>query len=66
MTILCKSEDLVSTIIKRFRDKTLFKEPAQFIFNAKRLNETLTVAESGIKNNNYIFVISVKYAGGIN
>ena len=66
LTILCKNEDLVSTIIKKFRDKTDFKENAQFIFNAKRLNETLTVAESGIKPNSYIFVISVKYAGGIN
>ena len=66
LTILCKSEDLVSTIIERFRDKTNFRGKAQFIFNAKRLNENLTVGEAGIENNSNIFVITVKYVGGIN
>ena len=66
MTILCKSEDLVSTIIEKFRDKTNYRGKAQFIFNAKRLNENLTVGEAGIENNSNIFVITVKYAGGIN
>ena len=35
-----------------------------FIFNAKRLNETLTVAEAGINNNSVIFVLNDRNVDG--
>ena len=57
-------DDLVSDIIKKFRDKTNFKEAAKFIFNAKNLVGTLNLAEAGITPNANIFVIPTKYIKG--
>ena len=61
-TIQCSLDDKVSSVIQQFRNKAqdfdILHE--KFIFNAKRLNETLTVAESGITNNSIIYVINDK------
>ena len=60
ITIQCNLNDKVSTIIQAYRNKTqdFDVEHEKFIFNAKKLNETLTLAESGIINNSVIFVLN--------
>ena len=56
-----KSEDKVSKIIERYRrqsgDKDLSKK---FIFNAKALHPSLTVAEAGLTDNANILVVATK------
>ena len=61
-TIQCSLDDKVSTVIQQYRTKANdFDELSEkFIFNNKRLNETLTVAESGLINNSIVFVINEK------
>ena len=60
ITIQCKANDKVEEIIKKYRQKTGFKDKARFFFNAKNLCPTLTVAEAGITNNSHIFVVSIE------
>ena len=51
----------VSEIIKRYRNKASdFEDNRKFIFNAKDLNPTLTVSETGLLNNDNIFVVTTK------
>ena len=64
ISIQCMADDKVESIIKRYRQKTGFKEKAKFIYNAKNLNPSLTVAEAGITNNSFIFVISTEEVYG--
>ena len=59
--IHCTLNDKVSEVISRFRTKAQDVEDIKhekYIFNAKRLNETLTVAEAGMTNNSIIYVIN--------
>ena len=57
----CKSDEKVSEIIKRYRNKALdFEDNRKFIFNAKDLNPSLTVSETGLLNNANIFVVTTK------
>jgi len=59
--IHCTLNDKVSEVISRFRTKAQDVEDMKhekYIFNAKRLNETLTVAEAGMTNNSIIYVIN--------
>ena len=59
--IRCFSNEIVQNVIMRYRtesDDT--SELKKFIFNAKRLNETLTVQENELVNNSKIFVIDSK------
>ena len=60
VTIQCSLNDKVSTIIQAYRNKTqdFDAEHEKFIYNAKRLNETLTVAEAGMSNNSVVYVIN--------
>ena len=60
IAIQCNLNDKVSTIIKAYRNKTqdFDEEHEKFIYNAKRLNETLTCAEAGILNNSVVFVLN--------
>ena len=66
MTIQCSLNDKVSTIIQAYRNKTqdFDDKHEKFIYNAKRLNETLTCAEAGIINNSVIFVLNDKDVDG--
>ena len=57
VSIICKSNEKVSEIIKRFREKiNYFKEDIIFSFNAKKLNKDLTIDEAGLMNNSNVFV----------
>ena len=68
--IQCTLDDKVSDVIKKFRVKANDledKEHEKFLFNTKILNQTLTVAEAGMCNNSFVFVINDKdIDGGIN
>ena len=58
--IQCSLDDKVSTIIQKFRIKAKDFDVLheKFIFNGKKLNETLTAAESGLANTAVVFVIN--------
>jgi len=59
--IQCKLEEKVSEIIQRYRSKTGDNDKTKrFIFNAKLLNQDLSVAEAGLQNNSNIFVVTTK------
>ncbi len=60
LTIQCTGDELVSEVIKRFRQKSGFKGKAKFVFNAKNLVDSLSVAEAGLANNNCVFVIPLE------
>ena len=62
VAIHCKANEKVSDLILRYRTKSGFQDEAKFVFNAKNLVPSLTVAESGIYNNSYVFVVRT---GGI-
>ena len=61
-TIQCSLYDKISIVIKKFRikakDYDILNE--KFVFNGKKLNETLLVFESGLTNNAVVFVIKDK------
>ena len=67
--IQCCIDEKVSDVIQRYRAKSGDNDPTnKFIFNAKNLNQNLTVAEVGMTKNANIFVVStkgIKGAGGI-
>jgi hypothetical protein len=57
----CSSDEKVSTIIERYRAKAGDNDiNKKFIFNAKALNENLTIKEAALGNNSNIFVIKAK------
>ena len=59
--IQCTPNDKVSDIIEKYRNKANDRdETKKFIFNAKNLNASLSVAEAGITNNANIFVVATK------
>ena len=61
ITIQCTLDEKVGTIIERYRNKTGDKDTTKkFIFNAKSLNPTLSLAEAGITHNANIFVMVTK------
>ncbi len=66
ISIQCKKEEKVSTLIERYRQKTGFKGEALFTFNAKDISSKpdSTIEEIGIKNGNCIFVVSKKHVKG--
>ena len=54
-------DEKVSELIKRYRTKTGDDDTTKkFIFNAKALNESLSVAEAGLANNLNVFVVRTK------
>ena len=61
-SIQCTLNDKVSDVIQKFRTKVqdFDTKHEKFIFNAKRLCETLTVAEAGMGNNSIVYVINDK------
>ena len=61
IVIQCLPDERVSELIKRYRTKTGDNDiTKKFIFNAKALNESLTVAEAGLANNVNVFVVRTK------
>ena len=57
--VKCMPDEKVSEIIEKYRSKSGDCDPTKkFIFNARSLNQILTVAESGITNNANIFVVT--------
>ena len=66
--ILCQKNDLVYTLIDKFRIQAsyydfndFYDEDVVFIYNAKKLNYNLTVEEAGILDNSNIFVIAIPH-----
>ena len=59
ITLKVNSGDLVSDIIKKYRDKTLDKDDSKFIYNGKELNPKWTLNEAGLHNESQILVISL-------
>ena len=63
--IQCMPDEKVSEIIEKYRNKSGDHDPyKKFIFNAKPLNPSLSVADAGITNNSNIFVIITKLVKG--
>ncbi len=61
ITIQCLIDEKVGDIIQRYRTKSANnKTNIKFIFNAKELDENLTICESAIVNNSNIFVVETK------
>ena len=59
--VQCMNEDKVSSVIEKYRSKASDNDTTKkFIFNAKNLNPSLTVAEAGLTNNANIFVVATK------
>ena len=59
--VQCLPNEKVSEVIKKYRSKSGDNDPSKkFIFNAKNLNLSLTVAEADITNNANIFVVTTK------
>ena len=64
--IQCLLEEKVGEIIQRYKNKSQDNDnhSYKFIFNAKNLNESLTLAESGIKDDSIIYVVKFKHVKG--
>ena len=61
VTVQCNSEEKVSDIIEKYRNKVNdYDDSKKFIFNSKNLNPSLSLVEAGIKNNSNIFVCRIK------
>jgi hypothetical protein len=60
--IMCKSNEKMKSVIQRFLSKcgNFGNNTYIYIFNAKKINENLTVEESGLCNNGVIYVIDKK------
>ena len=67
INIQCNLNDKVSTLLQAYRKKTKDYDPEiKFIFNSKRLHESITLDEAGINNNSLIFVLNGKNLTGGN
>ena len=65
--IQCMLNDKVSDIIEKYKNKAgVVGTGKKFIFNAKNLVPSLTLAEAGITNNANIFVVETKGIKGAN
>ena len=65
ISLQCLKNEKFSEVIKRYRYKPNNNdESKRFIFNAKKINYSLTVGELGINNNANIFVESTKRVKG--
>ena len=64
--IQCTPYDKVSDIIEKYRNEAYDRDNTKkFIFNAKYLNTSLSVAEAGITNDANIFVVATKGIKGV-
>ena len=64
ISVQCTMNDKVSEIIEKYRTKSLDREKKFFIYNAKKLNESLSAAEAGINDRATIFVLDPKNVKG--
>ena len=63
--VQCLDSDKVSEVINRYRAKSGDQDPSKkFIFNAKALNASLSVAEAGLTDNANIFVVATRGVKG--
>jgi hypothetical protein len=54
----CEQNEIVENVIKRFREASNNRdENLKFIFNARNINQKLTVAEAGLTHNANIYVV---------
>ena len=61
----CHMDEKISIVIERYRNiASDFNDNEKFIFNAKALNPSITVAEAGFNNNSNIFVVETKGVRG--
>ncbi len=61
LMIQCQLNERVSDLIQRYRTKSGDRDPSKkFIFNAKNLNQSLTIEQAGITNNGNIFVVTTQ------
>ena len=59
-TVYCTPDEKISSVIDKYRNKSCDRDDTEiFIFNAKKLNHYLTVAEAGLTNNANIFVVKI-------
>ena len=64
-TVNCSLKDPISDVIKKYRKYSLDNSQTEkFIFNAKALYPSLTVAEAGLSNGSNIFVVETKGVRG--
>ena len=64
ISVQCNINDKLSDIIEKYRTKSLDKVEKFFIFNAKKLNLSLTAAEAGISDRATIFVLDPRNVEG--
>lgn len=64
ITILCKFDERIDDIIRKFRFKINCTERALFIFNTKQVDQSLTVDKSGLMNQSIIFVLPTNHIQG--
>ena len=65
LTIQSMPDEKVKEVIKRYRIKSGDNDQTKkFIFNAKNLNQELSVGEAGISNNGNIFVVTTQGVKG--
>ena len=58
IVVQCDFNEKIEKVIERYRNSSSdFKETEKFMFNAKVLNQSMTVAEAGIYNNCTILVV---------
>ena len=62
--IQCNINDKVADIVEKYRNKSLDREEKNFVFNAKKLNLSLTAAEAGLNNGCTMFVLNPKNVKG--
>ena len=57
--VQCMPDEKVSEVIEKYRIESGDRDPTKkFIFNARPISQTLTVAEAGLTNNANIFVVT--------
>ena len=57
--VQCMPDEKVSEVIEKYRRESGDRDPTKkFIFNARPISQTLTVAETGLSNNSNIFVVT--------
>ena len=61
ITVQCMQDDKILSLINKYRIKANdYDETKKFVFNGKRLDPNLSVAEAGILDNGHIFVVTTK------
>ena len=64
VNVQCMEYEKVSSVIEKYRTKSLDRAEKNFVFNAKKLNLSLTAAEAGLNDNSTIFVLDPRKVKG--